>query len=70
MSEVLSPMAGMVFSIPVKIGDAVKAGDEIIVLESMKMEIPVFAEDEGVVAAIHVAKGTPVDAGSKLFTLG
>ena len=58
-----------VFQIPAKIGDQLKAGDTVIVLESMKMEIPVVAPEDGTVASIDVAVGAAVETGDLLATL-
>ena len=61
--------AGKVFKIEAKVGQAVKAGDAIVVVEAMKMEIPVVAPQDGTVASINVAVGDPVEAGALLATL-
>lgn len=61
--------AGKVFAIEAKVGQAVKAGDSIVVVEAMKMEIPVVAPQDGTVASIDVAVGDPVEAGALLATL-
>ena len=61
--------AGKVFKIEAKVGQAVKAGDAIVVVEAMKIEIPVVAPQDGTVASIDVAVGDPVEAGALLATL-
>ena len=61
--------AGKVFKIEAKAGDAVKKGDTILVLEIMKMETPVVAPEDGIVASIDVAVGDSVEAGALLATL-
>lgn len=61
--------AGKIFRIEAKPGDAIKAGGTIVVLEAMKMEIPVVAPSDGVVASINVTVGDSVDAGALLATL-
>lgn len=61
--------AGKVFAIEAKVGQAVKSGDTVVVLEAMKMEIPVVAPQDGTVASIDVAVGDPVEAGALLATL-
>ena len=61
--------AGKVFKIEAKVGQAVKAGDAIVVVEAMKMEIPGVAPQDGTVASIDVAVGDPVEAGALLATL-
>ena len=61
--------AGKVFKIELQPGTKVKAGDAIIVLEVMKMETPVVAPKDGVVASIEVAEGQAVEAGALLATM-
>ncbi|MDE7017780.1 MAG: biotin/lipoyl-binding carrier protein [Lachnospiraceae bacterium] len=61
--------AGKVFKVEAKVGQAVKKGDAVVILEAMKMEIPVVAPEDGTVASIDVAVGDPVEAGALLATL-
>ncbi len=61
--------AGKVFKLEKKVGDAVKKGDAVIIIEAMKMEIPVVAPEDGTVASIDVAVGDAVEAGAVLATL-
>lgn len=61
--------AGKVFKIEKKVGDAVKAGDAVIIIEAMKMEIPVVAPQDGTVASVDCAVGDPCEAGALLATL-
>ena len=61
--------AGKVFKIEANVGQAVKKGDAVIILEAMKMEIPVVAPEDGTVASIDVAVGDTVEAGAVLATL-
>ena len=61
--------AGKIFKIEASVGQAVKKGDAVIILEAMKMEIPVVAPEDGTVASIDVAVGDPVEAGAVLATL-
>ena len=61
--------AGKVFKIEKKVGDAVKKGDAVLVLEIMKMETPVVATQDGTVASINVSVGDMVEAGALLATL-
>ena len=65
-----SPLPGTVTKILVKAGDAVKAGDTVMVLEAMKMETPIAADKDGVVASIDVAVGAVVAEGDALLTIG
>jgi acetyl-CoA carboxylase biotin carboxyl carrier protein len=62
-------ITGTVWKIEVKVGDRVEEGTVVAILESMKMEMPVEAEDEGVVEAIHVQENQPVTEGEPLVTL-
>ncbi|MCR5508639.1 MAG: acetyl-CoA carboxylase biotin carboxyl carrier protein subunit [Lachnospiraceae bacterium] len=61
--------AGKIFKIEASVGQAVKKGDAVIILEAMKMEIPVVAPSDGTVASIDVAVGDAVEAGAVLATL-
>ena len=61
--------AGKIFKIEANVGQAVKAGETVVILEAMKMEIPVVAPQDGTVASIDVAVGDPVEAGAVLATL-
>lgn len=68
-TNVVSEIAGTVWEVSVKPGDRVSAGDSILVLESMKMEIPVLAEDDGEISEILVQKGDVVAEGQTVATL-
>ena len=61
--------AGKIFKIEANVGQAVKKGDAVIILEAMKMEIAVVAPEDGTVASIDVAVGDTVEAGAVLATL-
>jgi len=61
--------AGKVFKIEASVGQAVKAGDTVVIVEAMKMEIPVVAPSDGTVASIDVNVGDAVEAGAVLATL-
>ena len=61
--EVKSVVTGSVWKIVASVGQALAPGDEIMVLESMKMEIPVVAEDGGTLKEIRVAEGASVSEG-------
>ncbi len=67
--KVTASVPGKVFKIEAKVGQAVKAGDNILVLEAMKMEIPVVAPQDGTVASIDVSAGDAVENGDVLATL-
>ena len=61
--------AGKVVRIEANVGTAVKKGDAVVVIESMKMEIPVVAPEDGTVASIDCAAGDAIEAGALLATL-
>ena len=61
--------AGKVFKLEKKGGEAVKKGDAVVIIEAMKMEIPVVAPEDGTVASVDVAVGDAVEAGAVLATL-
>ncbi|MFI7128258.1 biotin/lipoyl-binding carrier protein [Nonomuraea sp. NPDC050153] len=63
MAEVRAEMVANVWKVVVKEGDTVSDGDTLVILESMKMEIPVLAEDDGVVAQLKVAEGDVIQEG-------
>ncbi|MDC7222489.1 MAG: biotin/lipoyl-binding protein [Spirochaetales bacterium] len=69
-TPVKAPMPGLVLRLPLAEGDAVEEGDEIIVLEAMKMEQPVKASCSGVVKSITVNQGDQVKAGQILAEIG
>jgi acetyl-CoA carboxylase biotin carboxyl carrier protein len=62
-------ITGNVWKIEVKVGDRVEEGTTVAILESMKMEMPVESEDEGVVAKILVEEGKPVKEGDPIVEL-
>jgi len=64
-----SPMQGMVFSIKVKVGDTVKVGDSLIILEAMKMESEIPSPREGQVKEIFVSEGQHVRRGDPLVAI-
>ena len=66
---VKAPMPGTVVNVVVSAGQAVKAGDDLVFIEAMKMETPVKAPQDGTVATIDVAKGESVDSVKVLVTL-
>ena len=69
MSQVRAEMAANVWKVLVSPGQSVVVGDELLVLESMKMEIPVVAEQAGTVAEVAVAEGAVVREDDLLVTL-
>jgi acetyl-CoA carboxylase biotin carboxyl carrier protein len=69
LPEVEAHITGTVWKIEVDVGDTVDEGDTVVILESMKMEMPVEAEDPGVVKEIRVAEGQSVSEGDTLVVL-
>jgi len=67
--EVVSDVAGKVWKIETKVGDALAAEDTIMILESMKMEIPVETEQAGKLVELLVAEGDPVDEGQPVAVI-
>ncbi|MHA6669375.1 biotin/lipoyl-binding carrier protein [Homoserinimonas sp. A447] len=69
MVKIEADLTAVVWKIVVAVGDAVEEGDDLVVLESMKMEIPVESVISGVVAGIHVAEGDSVSPGTLIATI-
>ena len=67
--KVTASVPGKVVKAAASVGQAVKAGDPIVILEAMKMEIPVVAPQDGTVASIDVAAGVAVENGDILATM-
>ncbi|HET7397510.1 MAG TPA: biotin/lipoyl-binding carrier protein [Intrasporangium sp.] len=67
--EVVSDLVANVIGVSVAVGDRVEAGDEVALLESMKMEIPVLAERPGTVSAVKVHVGDVVQEGDVLAVI-
>lgn len=69
MSDVTAPMAGKVIDVKVAVGDTVNEDDELIILEAMKMEMPVVATESGQVKEIKCGKGDAVAADDVLVVI-
>ncbi len=69
MPDVEAHITGTVWKVEVEIGDSVQEGDAVVILESMKMEMPVEAEDPGVVTEIRCREGQSVSEGDTLVVL-
>ncbi|ATW24451.1 acetyl-CoA carboxylase biotin carboxyl carrier protein subunit [Candidatus Formimonas warabiya] len=69
MKKVVSPMPGKVVKINVSQGDCVKNDQEVIIIESMKMEIPVCSQNSGKVMEINVSEGDAVPQGTVLLAI-
>jgi acetyl-CoA carboxylase biotin carboxyl carrier protein len=70
VAEVRAEMVANVWKVVAKEGDHVDDGDTLVILESMKMEIPVLAEGSGVVTKLHVAEGDVVQEDDPIATIG
>ena len=68
-TEIKAPMTGKIFSVVVNAGDKVSAEDEVIIMDAMKMEIPVYAPVDGVVKEIKVKEGDSVKTDQVLMVL-
>ncbi len=69
MAEIEAHITGTVWKIEVAVGDDVADGDTVVILESMKMEMPVESEDDGKVAEIRCEEGQSVQEGDVLVVL-
>ena len=69
MHQVSAHITGTVWKIECKVGQTVAAGDTLVILESMKMEIPVIAESDGVVSKIAVNEGDVVQEGDLIAVI-
>ena len=67
--KINAPMPGKIVAGTVKVGDAVKKGQTVLVLEAMKMENDIVAPEDGTVASINAAVGSAVEAGETIATL-
>ena len=67
--EVLAPLAGNIWEILVKVGDKVQEDDELVIIEALKMENPVYAPRDGVVKELKVSKGEQVREDAVLIIL-
>lgn len=69
MKQILSEMAGILLEYKVSPGEAIRAGQEVAVLESMKMHIPVQSPQDGVVRAVSAQPGSFINQGDPLLEL-
>ena len=67
---VKSPLPGIIISVDVKEGQAVKRGQKVAVIEAMKMENDILAEADGTITAVHTRKGDSVLEGADIVTIG
>ena len=68
--QVTAPMPGNIWKVLVKEGQTVKKGDNMLILEAMKMENEILAPQDGVIAQIAVKEGSTVNTGDLMITLG
>lgn len=68
--EVKAPMPGKILEVLVKVGDQVKEGDEVIMIEAMKMEIPIYAQGDGTVKEIKVRANESVETDQLMMVIG
>ena len=69
MAGIEAHITGTVWKVEVSIGDTIEEGDTVVILESMKMEMPIESEDDGTVAEILVQEGQSVQEGDILVVL-
>ena len=69
-TTIKSPLPGIIISIDVKEGQAVKRGQKVAVIEAMKMENDILAEADGTITAVHTRKGDSVLEGADIVTIG
>lgn len=69
MADIKAPMGGKIIKVTVNVGDKVTEDDEVAVLEAMKMEMPIVAEEDGTVAEVKVAAGQTVEAEQVIVVL-
>ena len=68
--QILSPMPGNILNVNVKVGDAVKKGQVLLILEAMKMETEIMAPKDGTITSVNVQNGSTVESGALLVTIG
>lgn len=69
MSQIISPVDGLIAKIYVNVGEQFEEGQELVILHSMKMEIPIYAEGDGVVSEITIPEGDNVSLGDVILVI-
>jgi len=69
VSEITAPMGGKVIDVKVNQGDSVNEGDEVVIIEAMKMELPIVANTAGTVKEVKCKKGDAVEADGVIIIL-
>jgi biotin carboxyl carrier protein len=69
-TTISAPMPGKIIAVKVNVGDKVKKGQELVIVEAMKMHNPVLAATDGVVREIYIAPGEPIKTGAELVLIG
>ena len=69
MNNVFANMTGNVWKVLVQVGDSVESGQDVAILESMKMEIPIAAEDGGIVKEVKINEGDFINEGDLVVVL-
>lgn len=67
--EIKAPMTGKIINIVVNVGDEVKTEDEVVIMDAMKMEIPVYAPADGVIKEIKIKEGDSVKTDQVLMVI-
>lgn len=70
MPELIAPLAGKVWKVLIAVGDKVEMDDEVIILEALKMETPIYCDDSGTVTELRVKEGDAVNEGDVLVVIG
>ncbi|RLB68595.1 MAG: acetyl-CoA carboxylase biotin carboxyl carrier protein subunit [Deltaproteobacteria bacterium] len=70
MPELIAPITGNVWKILVAVGDKVELDDEMIILEALKMETPIYCDDGGTITEIKIKEGDAVNEGDILVVIG
>jgi len=67
--KITAPMPGTILDVKVKVGDTVKRGDILVILEAMKMENEIVAPQDGTIASVNISKGSSVNSGELIISM-